>query len=352
MQKVKFGFIGAGAIATHAARAVNSHPQGEVTAVQDLNPERRQLLAKEFDIPHSHGTTAELLANKAVDAVYIAVPNKFHAPLAIEALNAGKAVVLEKPFALNSKEAQAVAAAAKKSGKPFMLGMNQRFNADNQKLRALSEAKFFGDIYHAKATWQRRTGIPRMGTWFVSKEMAGGGCLCDIGVHLLDLCLYLMDNFEPVSVTGQTYTKFGNRGLGEGGWGKSEVSGIEFDVDDFASAFIRMANGATVNLHVSWACHDREANRMGVQLFGTEAGALSAPLELYHSLPTKGGYQVATTVESKIAYPHCDRFHNFINHILSGEPLCVTIEQALVVQKILDAISLSAQSGREVILKD
>lgn len=350
MQKVKFGFIGAGAIAAHAARAVGAHGQGEIIAVSDLNEERRQQLAKEFGIRHSHADAAELLSNKDVDAVYIAVPNKFHAPLAIEALNAGKAVMLEKPFALNSEEAEAIAAAAKKSGKPFMLGMNQRFTADNQKLRALTEANFFGEIYHAKAYWQRRSGIPRMGTWFVSKATAGGGCLCDIGVHLLDLCLYLMDNFKPVSVSGQTYTKFGNRGLGEGGWGKSDASGIEFDVDDFASAFIRMANGATVNLQVSWACHDRESNRMGVQLFGTEAGALSSPLELYHSLPTKGGYQVSTTVESKIAYPHCERFHNFINHILTGEPLCVTIEQALVVQKILDAIAQSADTGREVLL--
>lgn len=318
--------------------------------MQDLSDERCRQLAKDFNIPACYKTTDEILADDSVDAVYIAVPNKFHAPLAIEALKAGKAVLLEKPFALNSTEAEAIAAEAKQSGKPFMLGMNQRFVADNQKLRALNDAGFFGEIYHAKAIWQRRSGIPRMGTWFGSMELAGGGCLCDIGVHLLDLSLYLMNNFQPVSVVGQTYTKFGNRGLGEGGWGKSEVKDIKFDVDDFVFAFIRMANGATVDLHVSWACHDREPNRMGVQLFGTEAGGLSSPLELYKSLPTPGGYQVATTVESKIAYPHCERFHNFINYILSGEPLCVTIEQALVVQRILDAIAESSRTGREVIL--
>ncbi len=350
MKTVRFGFIGAGGIATHSARAVGSHENGEVIAVQDLSEERCQALAKQFEIRHTYSKAADLFANKDVDAVYIAVPNKFHAALAIEALEAGKAVVLEKPFAMNLAEAEAVAVAAQKAGQPLMLGMNQRFRAESQKLRALTEAHFFGEIYHAKATWQRRTGIPRMGTWFVSKELAGGGCLCDIGVHLLDLCLFLMDNFEPVSVSGQTYTKFGNRGLGEGGWGKSDIGDIKFDVDDFASAFIRMANGATVNLQVSWACHDREPNRMGVQLFGTEAGASSSPLELYQNLPTPGGYQVSTVVETKIAYPHCDRFHNFINHILEGEPLCVTIEQALTVQKILDAIAESSRSGREVVL--
>jgi predicted dehydrogenase len=345
---IRFGFIAAGQIAYHSADAVNSHPEAEVYAVQDLNAERLAALAAEKSIPQTYAKAEELFADAKVDVVYIAVPNKFHAELAIQALRAGKHVILDKPMAMSLAEAESVAEVVEETGQTFMLGMNQRFTPACQKIRALTEAGFFGEIYHSKATWQRRRGIPRLGTWFGNKELAGGGCLYDIGVHLLDLCLYLVNNFEPVSVSGSTYTKFGQRGLGEGGWGKSDRTNTVFDVDDFACALIKFADGSTVDLHVTWACHDREANRMNVQIFGTEAGASSHPLELYQSLPVEGGYQVSTQVDAKIAYPHGDRFHNFINHLRGEEELCVTLQQALTVQKILDGIMESSLTGREV----
>lgn len=164
----------------------------------------------------------ELLADKEVDAVYVAVPNKFHAPLACQTLAAGKHVILDKPMALSHAQALQVAKAAEQSGKTFFLGMNQRFTEGAQQIRSLVEAGVLGEIYHAKAYWIRREGIPRLGTWFGNKEVAGAGSLFDIGVHFLDLCLHLLGNFNPVSVFGASYTKFGNRGLGEGGWGLSD----------------------------------------------------------------------------------------------------------------------------------
>src|SRR5699024_1596125 len=113
---------------------------------------------------------------------------------------ADKHVLLDKPFALNIDQANEVADAARKSGKVFTLGMNQRYRADSQKIHSLAEQGVLGDIYHARAHWLRRSGIPRMGTWFGNKDLAGGGALLDIGVHLLDLALYTMDNFKPVAV--------------------------------------------------------------------------------------------------------------------------------------------------------
>jgi len=120
-------------------------------------------------------------------------------------------VLLEKPFAMNADEAGKAVAIAEKAGLTLMLGMNQRFTADSQKIKQLVEQGVLGDIYHAKAYWFRRAGIPKLGTWFANREMAGGGSLYDIGVHMLDLCLWTMNNFEPVSVTGAT---FRSRGAG------------------------------------------------------------------------------------------------------------------------------------------
>ncbi|MDZ4789005.1 MAG: Gfo/Idh/MocA family oxidoreductase [Blastochloris sp.] len=345
---LRFGFIGAGAIAGYSADSINKHPHAQVVAVQDTNESRVQALCKEKGIAKGYQSAEELLADPEVDAVYIAVPNKFHVPLTIKALEAGKHVILEKPFAMNSEEAEQAAAVAARTGKCLTLGMNQRFQEGAQSFRTLVAEGVFGDIYHAKAYWLRRAGIPKLGTWFGSKELAGGGCLYDIGVHVLDLCLYVMDNFEAVSVFGSTYNKFGHRGRGEGSWGKSDHSGLPFEVEDFASAQIRFANGATVALDVSWARHAELADTTDVEIYGTEAGGSISKKEIYTFDASLGEHVTRSNPQAQMAFPHQDRFHNFINFLRGEEELCVTMEQALMVQRLLDAVAQSAESGESV----
>jgi predicted dehydrogenase len=348
MSSLNFGFIGAGQISHHSVPCINGHPHAKVTAAQDTNRTRLDELCAAHGIAKSYATADELFADRDIDAVYIATPNKFHVPLAVQALEAGKHVILEKPFAMNHAEALEAAEAARKNGRVLTLGMNQRFGQAPQTLRELVKAGMLGEIYHAKAFWFRRSGIPRLGTWFGNRELAGGGCLYDIGVHFLDLSLYLMDNFEPVSVFGSTYTKFGHRGLGEGGWGKSDRAEIPFDVEDFATGLVRFANGATVSLDVAWACHAEDENRADVHLYGTEAGAHAMAGKILRRDAQTGEYLTVQNVRSEVRYPHADRFHNFINHLRGEEDLCVTLEQALVVQKVLDGIAESSRTGREV----
>ena len=349
LSEVRFGFIGAGQIAHYAAEAVLRHPDARLVAIQDLSPDRLAVLQKKHSLQYAHDKVEDLLANKDVDAVYIAVPNKFHIPLTIQALEAGKHVLLEKPFAMNAEEAARAVAIAEKSGLVLMLGMNQRFTADSQKIKQLVEQGVLGEVYHAKAYWFRRSGIPKLGTWFGNREVAGGGCLYDIGVHMLDLCLWTMNNFEPVSVSGATYTKFGNRGLGEGGWGLSDRVEAPFDVDDMGTALIKFANGATVSLDTTWACHQAVGNREGVDLYGTEAGASLRPAKLFRgSAGLPATYEIIDDLKVALKMPHQERFHNFINHLRGTEELCVTSHQALVVQRILDAIAESSRTGKEV----
>ena len=342
---VNFGFIGAGMIAHYSAENVHKHPLGRLVAVQDTNVARARELASRHGGAKVHDNAAALLANPEVDAVYIAVPNKFHACLAIEALEAGKHVLIEKPLAMNAPEGEAMLAAARKSGRVLLVGMNQRYTAAAQTIRASVCAGEAGEIYHAKAYWLRRAGIPKLGTWFTNKALAGAGACNDIGVHALDVCLHLMGNFDPVAVSGATYAKFGPRGLGEGGWGHSERDHAGFDVDDFATAFIRMRNGATITLDAAWAAHCPEAQKFGVELYGTDGGFSLDPLRFRHA--GSGSYVAEEDLQRPLALPHCDRFHNLINHLLEGEELLVKPEQALVVQKILDAINESARTGRE-----
>jgi predicted dehydrogenase len=262
---------------------------------------------------------------------------------------AGKHVLIEKPFAMNYREAKQVADTAKKMRKVFMLGMNLRFWPEVQSLRMIAQRGDLGEIYHAKAYWYRRTGSPKMGTWFVNKKLAGGGCMLDIGVHFLDLALYITDNWKPTCVSGQVYTKFGNRGIGEGSWGKSDRDPkLTFDVDDFATGLVKFQNGMTLELNVSWVLHQEQENRNNIQLYGTEAGADLIPVKVFRSGKNAGEYEVVKPENVQVPHRYENRQANWLDAILGKDkPIC-TVEQALVVQKILDGVYESSASGKEV----
>ena len=347
----KVGVIGAGAIAPSHCKGVMSHKQGAVAAIADSNEERCKAVQAEFGIPKRYASIDEMIADREIDAVSIALPTFLHADVAVKAMEAGKHVLLDKPFAMNTAEAVKVVETARKTGKIFTVGMNQRFAKDSQIIRTLSERGTFGEIYHAKAYWLRRSGIPRFGTWFGDKKRSGGGGLLDIGVHMLDLCLSLIGNFEAESVSGVTYTEFGNRGLGEGGWGKSDREEHFFDVDDFAGALIKLKGGASVILEISWARHQAMRDTHDVELFGTEAGASVYPARLYrYSTAADGEYEVVEPQEVPIKYAACDRLNNWLDAITGNGELECKPEQSLAVQKIIDGIYASAESGRETII--
>jgi len=341
--------IGAGMIAHRHCEEINAHPNATVVAVADPNSERRIDLKKKFNLRRAYEKTEDLIADPDIDAVTIAVPNFLHADYSIASLEAGKHVMLDKPFALNYQQAKAVEEAAKKSGKVFTVGMNMRFRKESQAVKVLIEKGRIGDPYHSKSYWFRRSGIPKLGTWFGQKELSGGGVLFDIGVHLLDLALFFMDNFEAEAVSGLTHKTFGHRGLGEGGWGLS-TSRIEnqFDVEDLATALVRLKGGATVVLEVAWAIHQQEPNRHNVEVFGSEAGITAFNSRLCFFGENQGDYEVVVPEKVAVPHPHENRFINWINAILDNEELYSTLSQALAVQRILDAIYQSAETGREV----
>jgi predicted dehydrogenase len=349
MSKIRLGVIGAGEIGRLTARDFSRHPDAEIVAVADLNHDRASDLAEKFSADVAdHPDT--LIARGDLDAVYVAVPNKFHEEVACSVLDSGKHLMLDKPFAIDLAAAQRIAAAAQASNRTLFLGMNQRFERNVQRARLLADAGTFGNIYHVKAYWRRRQGIPRMGSWFTNKDTAGGGALLDIGVHVLDVALHVLDNFSPVSVSGAAFTRFGNRGLGEGGWGRSEREYENFDVDDFATAMIRLDGGQVITLEAAWALHQPSANEHDVLIYGENAGMAIYADQLFRD-GADGGYQIIQGASSpELPFPHCNRATHFINVLLGREAALVTVDQALAVQKILDAIYQSSACGREVMI--
>ncbi len=334
---VRVGLIGAGMIAQMTGREFASNPDAELVAIADPSKERAAALAKMYGIENVLDDGHALLSRDDIDAVYIAVPNCFHAAYAIAALDAGKHTLLEKPFAMNLAEAQSVADAAARSNAKFMVGMNQRFGANAQAARSMVARGDIGEVFHVKAFWRRRAGIPRIGSWFTHQETAGGGGLLDIGVHMLDVGLWCIDNFEPTNVLGTAHTQFGNRGIGDGRWGRSERTDNRFDVDDFATALIQLEGGATVQLEAAWAIHQENANDMNVVLYGSEGTLNAYESKLYRA--GEDGYEVIQNPKApEPIYPHQSRVDNFVNAIEGREELCVSIEQSLAVQRILDGI--------------
>ena len=334
---VRVGLIGAGMIAQMTGREFAANPDAELVAIADPSAERAAALAGMYGIENVLDDGHALLSRDDIDAGYIAVPNCFHAEYAIAALDAGKHTLLEKPFAMNLTEANAVAEAAARSNASFMVGMNQRFGANAQAAKSMVARGDIGEVFHVKAFWRRRAGIPRIGSWFTHQETAGGGGLLDIGVHMLDVGLWCIDNFEPTNVLGTAYTQFGNRGIGDGRWGRSERTDNRFDVDDFATALIQLEGGVTVQLEAAWAIHQENANDMNVVLYGTEGTLNAYESKLYRA--GDDGYEIIQNPKApEPIYPHQSRVDNFVNAIEGREDLCVAIEESLAVQRILDGI--------------
>jgi predicted dehydrogenase len=341
--------IGAGGIGQDHLASFKLHPSARIVALAEVSPVRGREAAEKFGIPELVTDYRKLLGRGDIDVVSIALPNYLHAKVALEALKAGKHVMLDKPMATNARDAAKLVAEAKKQGVLFMVGQNFRFNADTQTAKQVVEAGSLGDIYHAKTSWSRRAGIPRIGSWFTQKRFAGGGCTYDIGVHALDRCLYLIGEFDAAAVSGQTFAKFGPRGLGNGGWGKSEIDPkAKFDVDDLSIALIKMKSGRTVLLEASWAAHGPLVDVNDTQLFGTEAGLSLPPVKLFKR--TKTGY-VTEEVAPLPPLVNTNRMVHFVDCLLGKAKPFVKPAESLAVQKILDAIYVSAATGREVRIK-
>jgi predicted dehydrogenase len=343
---INVAVIGAGAIGVDHIASFQQHPAARVVALADTSAERGNAAANKYGVAEAVRDYRHLLARRDIGAVSIALPNYLHAPVALEALRAGKHVMIDKPMATNARDGAKLAAEAKKRRRLLLIGQNNRFSPEVQAARDFIDRGVLGDIYHAKTAWVRRSGIPRIGSWFTQKKFAGGGCTYDIGVHALDRCLYLMGEFDAVAVSGQTYAKFGPRGLGEGTWGKSEIDPRKpFDVDDLSIALIKLKSGRTVLLEASWAAHQPVNDFNGTQIFGTKAGLILPPLQLFR--PTENGYSVESIKPGAPAV-NPNRAVHFIDCILGKAELFVTPAESVAVQKILDAIYLSARSGREV----
>ena len=346
-EKLRCAVIGTGGIGLEHLKSILSCPNATLVAIADPDPKRCKEAQDLHRISRSYLDYRELLDHPDIEAVVVAVPNYLHSPVTLEALQARKHVLVEKPMAMNAKEAAKMIETAKRMKRLLMVAQNLRFNRHTQMAKDAIQRGLIGDVYHTRGFWFRRSGIPRTGSWFTQKRLSGGGCTIDLGVHLLDACLHLLGNFDGLSVSASAYAKFGPRGLGDFNWGKSEIDpGKPFDVEDYSAAFLRLRGEKTISLEISWAgYHAPSPREFGLELLGTSGGLSLFPARLFRDGPN--GYEDIELASPRLAYPE-DRVHHFVTCALHGKKPLVAPEESLKVQKILDAIYASAASGKEI----
>jgi len=327
----------------HHIQRIVPAAHARLVGICDANPERLETVGDEFGVAWRSTEYAELLAHPDVDAVVVALPNFLHAPVSIAALQAGKHVLCEKPMARNAREAEEMLAASRAAGRYLMIHFNYRFTPPALALHDFVQSGGLGEAYHARSWWHRTRGIPGLGGWFTSKEAAGGGPLVDLGVHRLDLALWLMGYPHAVSVSGATYSALGRELAGR--------SGKSLDVEDMASAFVRFDNGATLVLEASWAANGERREEMLTQVYGTKAGLVhrnrGEGYEFEARIFAERDGEYATIEPALPEHIETPQEH-FARCILEGRTPSATGEQGLEVMRILDAAYLSAERGEEV----
>jgi len=355
-ETILVGIIGTGGIAGGKHMPALSKLEGvEMTAFCDIKVAKAQAAAKRFGTPTAkvYADYRELLKDAAIDVVHVLTPNDSHAEITIAALEAGKHVMCEKPMAKKAADARRMLEAARRTGKKLSIGYQTRQSAESQYLKKICMAGDLGEIYFAKAHALRRRAVPTWGV-FLDAEKQGGGPLIDIGTHALDLTLWMMDNYEPKSVVGNTYRKLGDNEGSANAWGPWDPK--QFTVEDSAFGFITMKNGATIILESSWAINLLDTTEANCTLAGTKAGAdMKNGLRIngenkgtmyVQNIQTDGGG--VAYFDSKGVDLAFEEAKSWINAVRNDTDPIVLPEQALVVSEILEAIYESAKTGQPV----
>ncbi|REE66714.1 putative dehydrogenase [Paenibacillus taihuensis] len=356
MTKARIGIIGCGGIANGKhLPSLAQVKEAEIAAFCDIIVEKAEQAKANYGTEDAKVYTdyKELLKDGSIDVIHVCTPNDSHAVISIDALEAGKHVLCEKPMAKTAADARLMLEAAQRTGKKLSIGYNNRYRADSRYLKQICEEGELGEIYFAKAHAIRRRAVPTWGV-FLDEEKQGGGPLIDIGTHALDLVLWMMDNYKPKVVLGRAYHKLSQTENAANAWGPWDPA--QFTVEDSAFAMITMENGATVILESSWALNSLEVDEAKVSLSGTKAGAdMKDGLRINGEKNSRlyvnkvelnsggvafyeGAVETAEVLEASM----------WIDAVLNDKETFVKPEQALVVSEILEAIYESSRTGKAV----
>ena len=354
-KKVKVAIIGTGWIAEAHAVGYKQMEDVEIVAAADLVPGKAEKFCKDNGLEgvRCYESGHAMLEAEELDAVSICTYNCQHAPCAIDALEHGVHVMLEKPFTVTTEEAIEVMRAEKKSGKILTIGFQPRMSANMQRIKQIVESGELGKVYYIQSGGGRRSGIPTpYGTSFIAKDTGGIGAMGDIGCYSLDMLLNAVGYPKPLTVTGYTSDFFGKDPATYPGHPEYAEA---FGVDDFAAGFVRLEGGIMLDFRISWAMHMDTAGdalilgtKGGLRIPSTDCwnGDFDKPLKIYKTI---AGKHTCTEIPLD---PSGDLFYkklrSFVDAVKNGGTATVPSSQILYNQAIIDGIVKSNALGHEI----
>ena len=332
---MKIAFAGTGYINKVHARAAQTCGL-ELMAVVNHKAESMAAFGNEFGITRQYKDIEEMLKDGQIDALVVSTPNYLHSPQTIAALNAGIHVMVEKPMAMNTPEAEKMYEASRRTGATLMVAHCWRFDQDVLWLKGQLEK--LGKIIRTKGIGVHTHWGPA--GWFTKKEFAGGGAMADMGIHALDTARFLLGDPKPVSV----YAKIGTYYK-------------DFDVDDTGTIIVEWDNGATSFIESGWWQPHADGPEAATQLYGTEGFGQLFPTRL--EIPNKNEKKIEV-IESGFEFPreeHCPQslydaqLRYFVECIEKKQTPNPGGPEGIVNMKVIDAAYESSRTGKVVDIK-
>ena len=340
---IQVGIIGCGKIAQvrHIPEYVDN-PNAQVYGFYDINQARAQELAEKYG-GKAFDSVESLLADPKIQAVSVCAANFAHADITIQALNAGKHVLCEKPMATTLADCEAMVAAAKKNGKFLMIGHNQRLAKAHAMAKQLIDQGLIGDIVTFRTTFghggpETWSVDPGKNTWFFDKTRAAMGAMADLGIHKTDLIQFLTGQ-RVVRTTARVTTL-----------DKRDAGGNLIGVDDNAVCIYEMSGGIMGIMTASWTHYGAEDN--SPVLYGTK-GIMHIYEDPAYAIKVvlAGGEKIYYDVEAIQTNDHQTKsgvIDLWVESLVENKEPEISGESALAAMRAVFASIESSETGRAV----
>lgn len=354
MDDVRIGIIGVGQIGKNHLKRYVDIPGLTVVAAADLDEAELTRVADEYGIEHRYSDFRTLLERDDIVAVDVCLHNNLHAPVTIAAINADKHVYCEKPIAGSYRDALSMVEAARSSNKMLHIQLATLYTMETKTAKHLIDSGAVGRLYHGRSTGFRRRGRPFVDGYgtanFVKKKVAAGGALFDMGVYHIAQILYLLGVPNIERVSGKIYQELA--------MDPERRASSGYDVEEFATGFVRCTDGLTIDIIEAWAVNLNQFE--GSSVMGSEGGIRLDPFSFHSTfkdLEMNSTFELgAIDTRWHRTKPNIDAYdssqHHWVAALQGRVPLLPTAEIALRTSLISEGIYLSDRESREVAVNE